>query len=294
MPERGNGHWNLTSLQGHLLGDLMGAMAELAPESRAEIWACDLGKPYVDRWLQMKGVPYSNPADGRDLAAWNAVTFFLGKQIELGFAQMLTRCGIAFRSQERLRLLEPDCLPVVGKPDLVAEIRDWKAVLERLKEPATDGEFLMTSAQRQAMGWLLEAWRVRCPDGLPRTVFEVKSVNSMAFKYHRDNGGLSNAYPHHRLQLYTYLRALRLPEGHLLYVGRDTGWIEEVVVRETEELESAWLQDVRRMTHYYLSDERPPLEPKIVEGRENWRVRYSRYRDYLYREEEVRNGAFSI
>ena len=149
-----------------------------------------------------------------------------------------------------------------------------------------------TPAQRQAMGWLLEAWRERCPDGLPATVFEIKSVNSMAFKYHRSNDGLSNAYPHHRLQLYTYLRALRLPEGHLLYVGRDTGWIEEVVVRETEELESAWLQDVRTMTHYYLSDERPPLEPRIVDGRENWRVRYSRYKDHLC--QEVPNGAFSI
>ncbi|NLS79438.1 MAG: hypothetical protein GXY76_19485 [Chloroflexi bacterium] len=113
MPERGNGHWNLTSLQGHLLGDLMGAMAELAPESRAEIWACDLGKPYVDRWLQMKGVPYSNPADGRDLAAWNAVTFFLGKQIELGFAQMLARCGVSHRAQERLRVPERKGLMVV-------------------------------------------------------------------------------------------------------------------------------------------------------------------------------------
>ncbi len=129
MAQRYGGNWNLKDL----LGDLMGATAELAPEPRAEIWASDLGKPYVDRWLQMKGVPYSNPADGRDL-----MTYFLGKQIELGFVQMLTRCGVAYRAQERLRVLEPDCLPVVGKPDLVAEIRDWKTVLDRLEEADRD------------------------------------------------------------------------------------------------------------------------------------------------------------
>jgi hypothetical protein len=284
MAERMNGHWNLKDL----LGDLMGATAELAPKPRAEIWASDLGKPYVDRWLQMKGMPYSNPADGRDLMA-----FFLGKQIELGFVQMLTRCGVAYQAQERLVVQEGNCLPVVGKPDLVVEVRDWTEVAERLAE-ANDSDPYGTPAQRQALGWLLEAWRERCPQGLPPTVFEVKSINSMAFKYHHGKDGLSNAYPHHRLQLYTYLRGLGLPEGHLLYVGRDTGWIEEVVVRETEELEAAWLQDVRTMTYYYASDERPPLEPKTVEGRENWRVRYSRYRDHLYQAQEVPHGAFSI
>jgi hypothetical protein len=50
---------------------------------------------------------------------------------------------------------------------------------------------------------------------------------------------LSNAYPHHKLQLYTYLRGLGLDEGHLLYVARDTGWIEELVIRPTRELEQA-------------------------------------------------------
>ena len=41
-------NWNLKDL----LSDLIGATAELAPEPQAEIWASDLGKPYVDRWLQ--------------------------------------------------------------------------------------------------------------------------------------------------------------------------------------------------------------------------------------------------
>jgi hypothetical protein len=278
-------NWNLKCL----LGDLIGATAEFAPEARAEIWASDLGKPFVDRWLQMKGVPYSNPASGQDL-----MTFYLGKQIELGFAQMLTRCGVAFRSQERLAIQLADCLPVVGRPDLVLEVKDWQQVWDacegRLSDPGMEtGE---TTAPRQAIQRLLATWQARCPEGLPPMAFEIKSLNSQAFKYHRGNGGLSSAYPHHRLQLYTYLHALKLEEGHLLYVARDTGWIEEVVVRATEDLEERWLEDVATMSRYYLADERPPLEPVLVDGRGNWRVNYSRYKDYLY--QEVQNGAFSF
>jgi hypothetical protein len=272
--------WNLK----HLVSDLMGATAETEPAPRAEIWASDLGKPHIDRWLQMKGVPYSNPATGESL-----MTFFLGKQIELGIGQMLTRCGVAFRAQERLTVEEQGCLPVVGRPDLIAAVDDWQAVSAYLaKDQGTE-----TIPEREPLKRLLTTWQAQHPQGLPCTVFEVKSLNSQAFKYHRGQDGLSNAYPHHKLQLYTYLRGLGLEEGHLLYVARDTGWIEELVIRPTRELEQAWRDDVEQMTTYFVEDRRPPLEPLTVNGRENWRVRYSRYRDYLYLQ-EVQHGAFAF
>jgi hypothetical protein len=90
------------------------------------------------------------------------------------------------------------------------------------------------------------------------------------------------------------MRGLGLREGHLIYVARDTGWMEEVVVRETEELETAWSRDVEIMSYYFLSDERPPLEPAQVDGTDNWRVKYSRYKDYLYQAQEVPHGAFAF
>ena len=105
---------------------------------------------------------------------------------------------------------------------------------------------------------------------------------------------MSNAYQHHRLQLYTYMSGLGLTEGHLVYVARDTGWIEEVVVRETEELEKAWIQDVESMSYYYLSEKRPPMEPAQVDGKDNWCVSYSRYKDYLLNTQEVPSGAFAF
>ena len=279
----GNGNWNIKDL----LGDLMGAAAVVKPEARAEIWASDLGKPYVDRWLQMKGVPYSNPPTGKEL-----VTFFLGKQIELGIEQMLTRCGIAFKTQDRLTTRAKESLPVVGRPDLVIEVTNWQEVVAVVDEQVSERPTRHDDPQRQALKGLLALWQRRCPEGLLPTVFEVKSLNSAAFRYHRGHDGLSNAYPHHRLQLYTYMRSLDLAEGHLVYVARDTGWIEEVVIRPTEGLEEAWLQDVETMSRYYRSEERPPLEPLKVEGKDNWRVNYSRYKDYLY--QEVPHGAFTF
>ncbi|MBM3187665.1 MAG: hypothetical protein FJZ90_02975 [Chloroflexi bacterium] len=278
-------YWNLKDL----VCDLLGATAERRPEPRAEIWASDLGKPHIDRWLQMKGVPYSNPPTGEAL-----MTFFLGKQIELGVETMLARCGVAHRAQERLTLRVEGCLPVVGRPDLLASVEDWEALRARLdRDNGHDADDGRAAGERLALSQLLDSWRARAPGGLPLTVFEVKSLNSYAFKHHRGTEGLSNAYPHHKLQVYTYLRALGLEEGHLIYVARDTGWMEEVVVRPTATLEQAWLDDVECMSAYYRYDERPPLEPLAIDGRPNWRVATSRYRDYLYRE-GTEHGAFAF
>ena len=282
MLEKGyDRNWNIRDL----LGDLMGARED-QPEPRDVIWASDLGKPYIDRWLQMKGVPFSNPPDGRGL-----MTFFLGLQIEAGIEEMLIRCGVAFRHQESVRVQMEGCLPVIGRADLVVEVRDWDEALSSLDDEPSEGDHRgREQGRRLALKKLLAQWRERCPQGLRATVFEVKSLNSAAFRHHRGSEGLSNAYPHHRLQLYTYLRGLGLDEGHLLYVARDTGWMEEVVIRQTEELDRAWLEDVETISRYVRTDERPPLEPRQVDGRDNWRVTYSRYRDYLYR--EVQDGAF--
>jgi len=278
-------NWNIRDL----LADLMEARSSARPEPREVIWASDLGKPYVDRWLQMKGVPYSNPPNGQEL-----MTYFLGWQIEVGIEEMLLSAGLATRSQEKVTVHLDGHLPVVGRADLILEVRDWEGVLAKLEEGSAEDPAIPPRelAQRQALRRILGDWRGRSPQGLSATVFEVKSLNSAAFKYHRGGEGLSSAYPHHRLQLYTYLRGLGLGEGHLVYVARDTGWMEEVVVRPTEELERAWRGDVEAMSRYYLGDERPPLEPLKVGGKENWRVRYSRYRDYLYK--EVHDGPFSF
>jgi hypothetical protein len=268
--------WNIKDF----LSDLIGFSAETTPKARSEIWASDLGLPMIDRYLQMKGIPYSNPATGKDLLA-----FFLGKQIETGLVEMLTSCGVAYEAQDKITIKEKDCLPVVGRPDLILAVDDWDAVLAGIDDKivkTVDRHSNSRFDKQMELRRLMKQWQKRYPQGLKKTVFEIKSINSAAFRYHRNEGGLANAYPHHKLQLYTYMKGLGLEEGHLVYVAKDTGWMEEVVVRPTESLKSAWLSDVRSMSEYYLHDQIPPLEPVKIDGKNNWRVAYSRYRDYLY------------
>ena len=265
---------------------LSGIRPKPCRKKREEIWLSDLGKAYIDRCCRLNGVPYTNPATGKDL-----ITFFLGNQIEQGLVGMLTTCGIAHTSQDRVEVKTEGCLPVVGKSDLFLEVDDWKKVVCQIDEMIAqlEGEEKPQRliAKKEALKRIVAQWQERYPMGLRKTVFEVKSINSRAFTYNRRNGGLSNAYPHHRLQLYTYLKGLGIEEGHIIYVAKDTGWIEEVVIKANAKLEAEWQEDVQTMSRYYLEDIRPPLEPLMVEGKKNWRATYSRYYDMLYGEQST-------
>ena len=85
-------NWSLS----YLLTDLIGTRANSKGEVRNEIWASDLGGIMLDRYLDMKGTPYSDLPDGRGLA-----NFFLGEQIETGLKTMLENIGIAYTDNER-------------------------------------------------------------------------------------------------------------------------------------------------------------------------------------------------
>jgi len=274
-------NWNIKDL----VSDLIGHTAETVPQPREIIWASDLGKPYIDRWHQMKGTPYSNPADGKGL-----MTFFLGRQIEEGLTGMLKTCQIAFDSQDKVEVKQEGCLPVVGRPDIYLEVKDWDKVIGSIDEVIAklgDGEH-KAKDKKTALKNLILSWKIKYPQGLPKTIFEVKSINSYAFKYHKGTQGLSNAYPHHKLQLYTYLKGLGLNEGHLVYIAKDTGWIEEVVIRKSSVLEKLWDDDVRKFSEYWQKNEVPPLEPFTDGDKINWRVSYSRYKDLLYHNDFIR------
>ena len=267
----------------YFLTDLISYTAEQTPKPRNEIWASDLGKPFIDRYLQMKGEPYSNPSDGQGL-----FNFFLGKQLEKGVADMLKSCHIAHSAQEKITIQampEKDYLPVVGKPDLILEVKNWKDVLNNIDEAIeklTDEDSRLKDKKTFLKG-LVGNWQEKYPEGLRKTVFEIKSINSMAFRYHKNTGGLSNAYPHHKLQLYTYMNGLHLDEGHILYVAKDTGFIEEIVIQTSNQLDKEWRDDIKTITKYFKANQMPPLEPLEIGGKGNWRAKYSRYYDLLYK-----------
>ena len=95
---------------------------------------------------------------------------------------MLTRCGIAFRAQERVEVLVEDRLPVAGKPDLITAVADWRAVSAYVKQEldgdrVRDGLPELESLQRLLAKWQARKW----PRPRPRPLGRGRSLTCCPF-----------------------------------------------------------------------------------------------------------------
>lgn len=266
-----------------ILETLLTSQAEIAPRPREEIWASDLGKSYVERYLQMTGVPYTNPIPA--LALRN---FLIGNKIEEGFKDLLTQCRIPQEELPRLEYKLPNCLTVVGRPDLILEVSSWDKVKKEIKKEIKtfkkDEIRLIDKKNRLLEG--IGALESIYPKGFERTLFEIKTVAAYAAGFAKKIGW-EKSYPHYVLQLYLYMKALKMKEGRLLFLIKGTNktisWIEQIKIQESKELDEKLHEDIETMTKYYKDKVQPPLEPLFVAGRKNWKTGYSRYYDLLYK-----------
>lgn len=261
----------------YLLTDLIGTRSKEKGEVRNEIWASDLGGIMLDRYLDMKGIPYSDLPDGRGLA-----NFFLGEQIEAGLKDMLNNLGVAYTDNERKLYQEKDYLPVVAKPDLVVEVSSWDAVREKLLAQVKEAEKLEEKYKEREMSKLtrqfevIKKFREKYPKGLTKTIFEIKSANTRSFKARKEEGASLN----HQLQLLTYLKAYNVNEGHIIYINKEYGnFLEFIVKVDDKELNKVWEDDVSKISYYVKNDIRPPL----VFDKNDWRFKYSKYYTMLYK-----------
>lgn len=268
----------------NLVTDLLNSSVREKPEPRNEIWATDLGKPFIDRYYSMRGVPYSNPMTGDALQ-----NFMIGSASEKAYKELMNICMLPEHSQnqEKLRIKTQGALDVVGRPDIILQIDNWQEVKDRVGELPNEDE--SGRDQRNKKAKLLSAvdqWSRDYPTGIKKTVVEIKTISIFALQYMRKEGGVEGAYPHYILQLYTYMKALGLDEGRLLLIakgmGKNQGDIQEVVIKATPELEAKWMDDVVNFSRYFNNKEEPPKEPMMVNGKTNWRVSYSAYKDLLY------------
>lgn len=268
----------------NLVTDLLKAEVKDKPKPRDEIWATDLGKPFIDRYYEMRGTPYSNPFTPESIQ-----NFIVGSATEQAYMQLLSLCMLEAHAdnQEKLRIKTPNCLDVVGRPDVVIEITDWDAIMGKITAiPDMDDRGHSSVEKKLKLTAILDDMKKQFPTGIQKTVVEIKTISIFALKYMREEGGVENSYPHYLLQLYTYMKAMDLERGHLLFIakgmGKNQGDIQEIVIHRSEELERKWDADVRTFSHYFINKEEPPKEPLMVRGKTNWRVNYSRYKDLLY------------
>lgn len=257
-------------------------------EPRSHMWATDLGKDFWERYQKMMGVAFTEPYDERTLRKFAAGNFF-----EDLIAYVLKKVGILQSAQEWVEIPETkDHLRITGKMDLKAGgITDWKEAEKNVKE----AEF-PEAIEKIALN-LVEHFAKEYPEGLTNKIIEVKSVNSQVFWAKKDY--LNEAYPHHELQLYMYLRALKdISEGCVFYISKDDLTVAEMpVIYPNPRLEAKFLKDVKEMSEYYRNKKEPEKpdnvifdprkklrfqwnkEKHIIQGcyTDNWQVKWSPY-----------------
>lgn len=270
------------------------------PKKRDYIRASDLGKPFLDRWLDMKAVPPSNAYPPRVKRIFDAGNIF-----EEVVERVFRLSGILVDAQATIRVEEPGMLPVIGHYDhkvggkvQIEKVRKFsdkqllQQILDAVKTVDPDVadyiQFIWPS------DWILdrtlkiaEQLATMYPDGMKTLIAEVKSVNSMSFWAHKNQDpttGFFKGYDNHKLQLYTYLMGTGEEEGRRFYVSKDDLTLMESPLHLSSVItKDLWLEDVSKMTEYYKLDKEPPREDDIVWDDEkqmyvlNWQIQRSKF-----------------
>jgi len=259
-------------------------------KARDYIGASDIGRPFIDRYLKMEGVTPTNPYPERVLRIFNA-----GKVIEYIVVRTLAMAGILNKKQAWVEVpATKNTLRVVGYLDAtIGGFPNWDVVRRKIDEHVEEFDLdIDDDIVADYSTKLVEGMMEEYPNGWQEEMLvEVKSINSMAFhkKGMRDALGNFLGYDHNKLQLYAYLKATKIKNGILLYVSKDDFTMAEVPVSLGDaKLRSEFNRDVRQMTKYYLTKEKPPKLEEISYNDKNgkfeinWEVSRSPYLTLIY------------
>lgn len=246
-------------------------------EPRSHIWASELGGPLIDRYLKMKGVQPTNPPNPRSRRKFEA-----GNIWEALLSHVLNRAGILLSKQDWLKYEYPGLLPVTGKLDFLA---GGKPNYERSIDLIQREFSWLPPFIKDATLNITNTFKNKYPGGLKEIVLEIKTCSSFMFEiYERQN----SASPHHCMQLFHYLKAKDMSEGHIVYISKDDCRILELGIFNPSSVEKHYKEDIEKMTYFVRKEEMPPKEKPIVFDKEfkkfsaNWKVGYSNYLTMLY------------
>lgn len=262
-------------------------------QARNYIYASELGGSYIDRYLKMNAVPYSNKPNDRSLRKFSA-----GHLFEWVVGLVLTMSGILKSRQLRGEFQIPGCIPVAGKLDFIAGgIVDWDKAEETVKEIQKLFSVAVSDMPPivfHAVDKILAQFRAKFKNNpLKEVVFECKSVSSfMSDKLERTNEPMS----HHVLQCLHYLLSNEMDEAYLFYISKDDMKAYQFDIQNDKSVFGRYAADVRQMTEYYNAgfDKKKPLKfapPKEEEVtfdsgtfrfNTNYKVEYSNYLTMLY------------
>ena len=255
---------------------------EWSYKARSHIRSSELGLAFRDRWYRMRGIPASDPPDARTLRKFEA-----GHLFEWLVGQVLQKAGLVAKHNDFISVKLPGCAEVKGAYDyLVEPPKNWGEARENVRSMNYPRNLERISFK------LVDYLQEKLPIiygaddeqaiGMKRMIYEIKSVNSMVFWSRVEI--LKKGYPHHRLQLFSYLEGKGILEGRLFYISKDDlTTIEAQVLLEDEETKEAFRKDVELMTEYTKSDNLPPKEndlefdEKKGKWKLNWKLEWSNY-----------------
>lgn len=250
--------------------------AERPLKKRDHIWASEIGGSMIDRYLKMNAVPQTNPPNARSLRKFEAGNIF-----EWLLEFVLKRAGILLDSQEWVGYQYPGLLRTTGKLDFLAGGQpDWDRARTEVLSIG-----LPETINRATLAIIDSLYGIYGDSVLKTIILECKSVSSfMMDRYER----LGKANDNHRGQLFHYLKAKGLDEGHIVYVCKDDCRMLELGVYNPSSAEQEYKSDIERITEFINTQTEPPKEQEVLFDPEefrfstNWKVEYSTYLSHLY------------
>lgn len=231
------GEWSIQTLWNDLITE------ERSPQPRDYIRGSEVGKNFFFRYLQMKGVPYTNHFDSRILRVFDCGHIFEEDIMK----RIFNLLGLLITTQDEVIIEEPGLLKVIGHHD---PRLGGKIDLDKVKENISDPS--VSDWMRVRVLELAVKLHTQYPNGLEDLITEMKTVNSMAFWAHKNQDpetGFFGGYPHHKLQLWTYLKGKNHEKGRLFYMSKDDLTLMETpVLLGDKKLKKLWFEDIKTMT----------------------------------------------
>lgn len=242
------------------------------PQKRSYCFASEIGGSYIDRFLKMKGTPYTNPPNDRSLRK-----FLSGNIMEYLIKGVLIVSGFYHKEEVKIDAAPySDTLSVHGRLDFktISGYVDIPAAKERLAN-AGYPEYLIVIGN--AIIESLEGIYLK------EKILEIKSTSSFSF----DRVDKANApMAHHTLQGYHYQKNGGI-DVNIIYCNKDDMRLRQFGLN-AEESEKLYRDDLVEMTYYFEKDQLPPPEKHVkfdadvAKFSKNYKVEYSQYLHKIY------------
>jgi len=241
-----------------------GAFQQIPDEpikSRSYLYASELGTPFIEAFLKMKGTPFTNTFSGT-----NRCKMEVGKLMESIVRFVLKRAGIMKAAQKTVDHQISGLLEVHGRLDFIAggavDLQQAETCTSVIKILFQDLEYppIFAWIADQTLNYARKL-AGRSNEPLELYVMEVKSLSDFVYRMLEQ---AVRAMNFHHVQVYHYLLGENMKIGKVTYISREDARLMEKTVPNNKESHREYENWITEITDYYRSNTRPPLEPLMV------------------------------